>query len=268
MKKKLVTGALLCAFGAVAVTGGTLAYFTDEAETTNTFTTAKVNIALNEQQRDIQDGQPIPGSALEVFEQGKKLFPIVTSAQSDGKDSWGLPLSKNYVDKIITIANEADSSDAYVRVYIAVPEALDNATDAGKNVLHFNIGNKFDVNGGKDNPEAVVADHENWGVETLLTPGFNIDGINYNIYYRDYNKVLPANTATGSAAYVGFYLDKNVDYDNVGGYYTINGEKIDYDFTKGVKVPVYAVGVQATGFTGASEAVTAAFGANFNPFAE
>ena len=64
MKKKLVTGALLCAFGAVAVTGGTLAYFTDEAETTNTFTTAKVNIALNEQQRDIQDGQPIPGSAL------------------------------------------------------------------------------------------------------------------------------------------------------------------------------------------------------------
>ena len=37
MKKKLVTGALIAAFGAVAITGGTLAYFTDTDAKTNTF---------------------------------------------------------------------------------------------------------------------------------------------------------------------------------------------------------------------------------------
>lgn len=48
MKKKLVTGALLCAFGAVAVTGGTLAYFTDTDAKDNTFTVGNVDIELTE----------------------------------------------------------------------------------------------------------------------------------------------------------------------------------------------------------------------------
>lgn len=48
MKKKLVTGALLCAFGAVAVTGGTLAYFTDTDDADNTFTMGNVDIVLDE----------------------------------------------------------------------------------------------------------------------------------------------------------------------------------------------------------------------------
>lgn len=60
-------------------------------------------------------------------------------------------------------------------------------------------------------------------------------------------------------------MDKGVDYD--GTNYTINGTTINFDFSKGVNIPVYAVGVQAAGFTSCSEAVTAAFGANFNPWA-
>lgn len=48
MKKKLVTGALIAAFGAVAITGGTLAYFTDTKEATNTFTVGNVGITLTE----------------------------------------------------------------------------------------------------------------------------------------------------------------------------------------------------------------------------
>lgn len=48
MKKKLVTGALIAAFGAVAITGGTLAYFTDNDEATNTFTVGNVDITLTE----------------------------------------------------------------------------------------------------------------------------------------------------------------------------------------------------------------------------
>lgn len=48
MKKKIATGALLVAFGATAVTGATLAYFTDNDEATNEFTVGNVEIDLTE----------------------------------------------------------------------------------------------------------------------------------------------------------------------------------------------------------------------------
>ena len=48
MKKKLTTLVLLLAFAAVAVTGGTLAYFTDTENATNTFTMGNVAIELYE----------------------------------------------------------------------------------------------------------------------------------------------------------------------------------------------------------------------------
>lgn len=251
-KRKILTLALSICMIAILAVGGTLAYFSDTDKATNVFTTAKINIALKEQQRDGKGG-------LEEFEQKKVLFPIVGSAQGE-KDDMGMPVAENYVDKIITIKNLADSTDAYVRLYIAIPSVLDNVQDAGQNVLHFNIGNKFHY-------ESYTADdHANWGPETMLVQDYPIGGINYNVYYRDYNKVMAKDTETGSAAYVGFYLDKGVDYDNDNGYYTINGEKIDFDFTNGVKIPVFAVGVQSAGFGTAAAAVDAAFGAGYNPF--
>lgn len=259
MKKKIISLCLVVALGATAVIGGTLAYFTDTDKATNTFTTAKVDIALKEQQRDVQDGQPVANSALEAFEANKVLYPIVGSAQGE-KDDMGLVTAGNYVDKIITIKNLDTSTDAYVRLYIAIPSVLDNVADAGQNILHFNYGNKFETG------SYTAADYANWGTETLLVKDFAIGEINYNIYYRDYNKMMAKDTETGSAAYVGFYMDSKVDYDTTNNYYTINGEKIKYDFSNGVKIPVYAVGVQAAGFTTAAAAVDAAFGADFNPF--
>lgn len=252
MKKKILAMCLVVAMLAIAIVGGTLAYFTDTDEATNTFTTAKVNIALIEQQRG-------ENGLEEYVNEGKVLYPIVGSAQG-AKDDMGMPTAANYIDKIITIENLEDSTDAYVRLYIAIPSVLDNVADAGQNVLHFNWGNNFETG------EYTVADYANWGAETLLVKDFAIDGINYNVYYRDYNKVMAAGTETGSAAYVGFYMDANVDYDNENGYYTINGEEIEYDFSNGVNIPVFAVGVQEAGFDSAADAVNAAFGADFNPF--
>lgn len=60
MKKKLVTGALLAAFAATAVTGGTLAYFTDNAEKTNTFTVGNVKIELTEPNWDAAGSKDAP----------------------------------------------------------------------------------------------------------------------------------------------------------------------------------------------------------------
>lgn len=257
MKKKIIALCLVVVLAITAVTGATLAYFTDTDKATNTFTTAKIDIALKEQQRDVVDGQPVPNSKLEAFEQNKVLYPITGSAQGE-KDSMGLVTAGNYVDKIITIKNLETSTDAYVRLYIAVPTELDNV-NPGKNILHFNFGNNFATG------DYTTADYANWGAETLLTTKFNINGVDYNIYYRDYNKVMKKDTETGSAAYVGFYLDKDVDFD--GKNYTINGTVINFDFSKGVNIPVFAVGVQAAGFNSAAAAVDAAFGAGFNPWA-
>lgn len=54
LKKKLTAAALVVAFGATAVTGATLAYFTDEKEATNTFTVGNVKIDLTEPQWEAQ----------------------------------------------------------------------------------------------------------------------------------------------------------------------------------------------------------------------
>ena len=78
MKKKLMALAVVAAMLAIAVVGGTLAYFTDEDEKTNTFTTAKIDISLNEQQR----GE----NGLEAFEDDKVMLPVVGYDEADGLD--------------------------------------------------------------------------------------------------------------------------------------------------------------------------------------
>lgn len=259
MKKKILSLCLIVSLVAVGVISGTLAYFTDTDEAANTFTTANVDIQLIEQQRNAE------GSALENFENNKVLFPIVGSAQGP-KDSFGLPVAENYVDKIITVKNLA--ADAYVCVYVAVPSALDHVGDPSQNILHFNSGNKFVAEGNKTDGDALNEDFANWSSEVLVAENFDIDGVPYNIYSHTYNKLMTKDMVTGSACTVGFYLDKGVDYDNKNGYYTINGEKIDFDFSNGVTVPVYAIGVQAEGFHDAQTAIAAAFGEGFNPWAK
>lgn len=67
MKKKIVALCLCVALLAVAVIGGTLAYFTDTATATNTFTSGKVDITLSETDHD---GSP--------FVSGQKLLPAPT----------------------------------------------------------------------------------------------------------------------------------------------------------------------------------------------
>lgn len=54
LKKKLTAAALVVAFGATAVTGATLAYFTDTDKKDNVFTVGNVNIELTEPQWEAQ----------------------------------------------------------------------------------------------------------------------------------------------------------------------------------------------------------------------
>lgn len=269
MKKKILAMSLCVVMLAIAIVGGTLAYFTDTKTATNTFTVGGVKIELIEQQRKVDENGD-KTTELENFEQNKVLMPIVGSAQTGPKDSLGLPLAENYVDKIITIENTG-KSDAWVRAYFAIPSALDDGADtynAGLNILHFNFGNKI-VNG---NVYTTYGDEWSWktGDAWNCINQYDINGVKYNIYYADYSQVLPADKTTVQFV-SGVYLDKSFDQKD-GKYYAF-GKEVDLSGLISdngelvVNCPVKAVAVQAAGFNNAAEAVTAAFGANFNPWA-
>lgn len=258
MKKKLFTMAMAIALIAVSIVGMSLAYFTDKKEATNTFTAGGVKIDLIEQQRNEA------GTELEEFEQDQVLMPIVGSAQGE-KDDFGQPVAANYVDKMITIENTGKSA-AYIRAYFAIPSALDDGYEtfnAGANILHFNFGNKINEDG-----TLVSTEGEEW----KWTHGSKwnyfettIDGVAYNVYFADYYQALAANETTEQFV-SGVYLDSHVDMAN-GKYIDTRFPNADLSILAGdVKCPVMAVAVQADGFANADEAITAAFGANYNPF--
>ena len=257
MKKKITALCLCVALLAVAVVGASLAYFTDTDNATNTFTVGNVAIDLIEQERDGNGG-------LKDFENGKKLSPLVGSAQGE-KDEFGMPTAKNYVDKMVTIENTG-SEAAYIRAYFAIPSALDDGYEtfnAGLNTLHFNFGNKV-VNG-------VITSTE--GVEWQWTHGGKwnyyetvIDGIAYNVYYADYYEAVPAGETTEQFVQ-GVYLDKSFDMKDGKAYAFGKELTVDagWDWNK-ISCPVFAVACQADGFDNAADAITAAFGANYNPW--
>ena len=250
MKKKIVALCLCVALAVVAIGGATLAYFTDTKSADNTFTVGNVKIDLIEQQRKVENGEKT--TTLEAFENQKILMPIVGSAQGE-KDTLGMPLAKNYVDKMITVKNTGNSS-AYVRVYMAVPKALEDTNNESGNftnsILHVNYATDFS---------------KNWDKEVFVGTQA-IGGVVHNVYYRQYNVILAANTVTEGRAYEGLYLDKRVDM-NDNGEYTMEGIKIyGFDLSKGVTIPVFAVAVQSEGFDNANAAFTAAFDAGYTPW--
>lgn len=254
MKKKVLSLCLVVALVATAVIGGTLAYFTDTDSAANTFTVGGVKIDLIEQQRNAAS------TALVPFEQNKNLMPIVGSAQGEQVvvDGVKLPTAKNYVDKIISIKNTG-ASKAYVRVFVAVPTALQNGQTPNApryDVLHWNFNGDSCAEG-------------QWTDEIVVANPTKINDVDYKIYSRTYRTALKADETTATPAYIGFYLDKTVD-QNADGNYTVdwgNGPKvINYDLSKGVTIPVFAQAIQADGFDSA-EAAFAASGLPANPWA-
>lgn len=100
-KKKILTLALVIALLAIAVVGGSLAWFTAEDEATNVFTVGSIDIEQNED-----------------FVQNSQLLPVVPNDTETPSDD------KNYVKKVVTVTNTG-KNDAYIRTWIAIPKALE-----------------------------------------------------------------------------------------------------------------------------------------------
>ncbi len=254
MKKKITAISLCVALLAIAIVGASLAYFTDTDNATNTFTAGGVKIKLIEEQSNADHTGFVP------YEGDKVLMPIVGSAQGE-KYPNGQPKAANYIDKVVTIRNTGKSA-AWIRAYYAVPSALDDgfgeSFNAGMNILHGNFGN----NNGVTTYENEWKWKNNGKWQYFET---EMDGVSYNVYFADYYQPVEAGGTT--AQFIGgVYLDKNVDMKD-GKYIDPRHPKADLSILEGtVKYPVFAVAVQAEGFDNASEAMTEAFGAKYNPW--
>ena len=242
MKKKLVTGALLCAFGAVAVTGGTLAYFTDTDAADNIFTTGNVDIALEE-----------------VFDaKNAKLMPGID------------------IQKEIDVRN-AGTEESYVRVHMAVPSMLDSGSEdqpqfaAYNNTLHWNFSKAAVADGlwnwhkENENGTSLPGWPGNGGEWNMYQQ--KIDGILYNVYVATYETALPGvkvsdlkGATTAEPAIYKVYLDKSVTNEQMTG--------ITKELGATPKILVIAEGGQVAGFDNAYDALNTQFGVpgSYNPW--
>ena len=110
MKKKIFAIVLCICMLAIAIVGGTMAYFTDEAAQTNTFTAVKVGINLDEAVVK-QDTETDSETYGDLIADGEKRT-------SEAQTYHLFPAMKVTKDPTITV--DADSENAYVAAVVTV----------------------------------------------------------------------------------------------------------------------------------------------------
>jgi len=122
MKKKILALCLVVVLAVTAVTGATLAYFTDTDAAKNVMTTGNVDIKQLEEQRYYNEDGSF--NTLGDFEDNKKLYPVTGYDKEEGTymETWGTEYmfknTQNHVDKVVSVTN-VGSEDAYVRTLFA-----------------------------------------------------------------------------------------------------------------------------------------------------
>lgn len=251
MKKKLIAISLVVAMLAVAIVGGSLAYFTDTKSATNTFAVGNVKIDLIEQQKG--------ANGLEDFVPDKTLLP----GTSD----------KNAVSKIVTVKNTGEN-DAWVWVDLKIPAYLvsnEYPTNESKNALHWNSYGCFNVEYNSGNywglatSDGIVnADHEVTNADMVAVE----DGLWYDYQYvgeetigdteyvvirtRMQNKLPADKISLPCLAQV--YMDWRVVTSEDGTQFILPaGDPISIDASWEIIVNAYAI--QADGFNTVDEAI-------------
>ena len=238
MKKRIITICLALAILASLAAGASLAFFTDTDNATNTFTTGKVDIKLDET-FDPDNAKLLPGAN---------------------------------VNKDVYIELEGGSEDAYVWYEWLIPSALDSTDNSTglNNILHVNsAGSTWDKYRGEskywanDQKEALPLE-KTWDhdpeVELNLNVGpqgfirkETVDGVEYNVYLALYHGKLSAGDKT-TIGMTNVYLDKKVDTD--GNSFTVNGKPV-WNVNTQIKIIVRAYGIQAKGFNNVYDAYKA-----------
>lgn len=139
MKKKIVSLCLVVALAATAVIGGTLAYFTDTQEATNTITTGDVSIALYESQwhRGATNGSYLhmsnqPDTVQDediIKDNNETYYPYLEDAKLMPFDlktehRFQSMFEECTVAKNAYVKNTGNTNDCFVRVRYMVPAAI------------------------------------------------------------------------------------------------------------------------------------------------
>lgn len=227
MKKKILALCLVVVLAVTAVTGATLAYFTDTDTQTNTFTTGNVKIDL-----------------VEVFPNTKLL-----------------PGENNALQKEVTVKN-VGSEKAYMWIELWIPTALDDKDDAANNSLHFNPfdtyvdkdGNEYVMRGSAATEKGYTLKYET--VETYLGTK-TIGGVTYTGYREHIKNDTPkAQNESTAALLARVFMDQRVAQctEDDGCLILADGQT---HYTGSWEIIVNAFGIQAEGFTNIDEAITA-----------
>lgn len=257
MKKKILSIALVVAMLAIAVIGGTLAYFTDTDSAKNVMTIGNVSIIQNEQQREFDADGKYTGN-LEDFADGKDIIPavyydaegnVVTSKPAnwdpdeyttDGETAnlIGSNVIANQVDKIVSVTNDG-SRDAYVRTIFLWQDAV------GEDGIH--LADKIAMVWTENNSGEQDTGYYNWVYTDDTKTEYltvEIDGVKYIATVHYYNDVLAAG-ATSKASLKSFWLNPKYDSNDLPDEYN---------------VLALSQAVQTEGFTDDQVALNAAFG--------
>lgn len=236
MKKKILTVALVVALLAIMVTG-TLAYFTDQDEVTNTFTVGSVKIEVYE------NGEETPDAIKPLG----VLTPVVSAEPSD---------DVSYKDKVVDVKNTG-KNDAYIRVHIAMPTAL-------VDYLQLDVTRE-----GWSNPVLTEATVERvdytvitYDYLTPVAPNAFTAELLQGAYLK--SNVDLEETADGDLEFI-LRAANGTKLENSG--FIAHELNDDGSYTSAtVNVMVFAQAIQTEGFGGATEALNAGFGVNTNPW--
>lgn len=269
-KKTILVAAIAVMLVAALVVGGTLAYFTDKDNATNTFTVGNVNIELLESQyHRVNAGmgnatgktEPLSGGylwAANVDMQGtpENTPNYATSGEtwsgqyfSDAqieadaatyKDEYFAQHSKNMVPgsnvRKCPYVKNTGKNDAYVRVRVLIPVSLFTVIDNGPSYWTTTALNEGQVT------SVAVDTYNDKGAEAVakVTRG----GIEYYEYDFTYTKALKPGEMT---------------FWNVWGNIAINKNATSKDLAKveSFDVIVEADAIQAEGFANAADAFAA-----------
>nr|MBQ8245065.1 hypothetical protein [Oscillospiraceae bacterium] len=231
MKKKILALCLCVAMLAIAIVGGTLAYFTDTDVAQNVMTTGKIDISQLEQQRDAT-------GTLVDFVQDKPLMPMVDTREDKEANpvvnGYFDPAMKNVVDKIVTVKNEAAAGainqDAYVRTILAF-----------ETQRHYKEGSSTEFSDMHKIYIGTLGDFD------YLDRYVTIGGVEYILAVKVYEEAL---------------VPQQISFPSLKQIFmapTANNEVADI-FGDEYTILALSQGTQTAGFTSAAEALNTAFG--------
>ena len=238
-KKIVLALSLVLALGATLMVGGSLAWFSDTDEATNTFTVGSVEI-----------------EQVEDFVQNSELIPVGSNDTPNDDE--------NFINKEVSVKNTG-KNPAYVQTFVAVPAVLD--LSSGPLRLHA-VSTDWTALGRVASNVAITFDNDG----TDLTQNFNVYAYRYNaalaagnetsdalsgVYIDEKTDIQVNRNASDSNVIDSAYLMWDTNDDGVKE--VLNGFNLVESNNMKLHVLVATQAVQSQGFASASEALNAAF---------